>query len=91
MSAAAVWHVREQLNQAGFDKVKIVASSGFGPDKCRVFALAKAPVDVIGTGSYLPEKWTETYATADIIAYDGVSRVKLGREFLLAPSKDVAG
>ena len=91
VSAAAVWHVREQLNQAGFDKVKIVASSGFGPDKCRVFALAKAPVDVIGTGSYLPEKWTETYATADIIAYDGVSRVKLGREFLLAPSKDVAG
>ena len=91
VSAAAVWHVREQLNQAGFDKVKIVASSGFGPDKCRVFALAKAPVDVIGTGSYLPEKWTETYATADIIAYDGVSRVKLGREFLLASSKDVAG
>ena len=91
VSAAAVWHVREQLNQAGFDKVKIVASSGFGPDKCRVFALAKAPVDVIGTGSYLPEKWTETYATADIIAYNGVSRVKLGREFLLAPSKDVAG
>ena len=91
VSTAAVWHVREQLNQAGFDKVKIVASSGFGPDKCRVFALAKAPVDVIGTGSYLPEKWTETYATADIIAYDGVPRVKLGREFLLAPSKDVAG
>lgn len=91
VSAAAVWHVREQLNQAGFDKVKIVASSGFGPDKCRVFALAKAPVDMIGTGSYLPEKWTETYATADIIAYDGVPRVKLGREFLLAQSKDAAG
>ena len=38
---------------------------------------------MIGTGSYLPEKWTETYATADIIQYDGVPRVKLGREFLL--------
>jgi len=83
VSAAAIWHLRETLDKAGFKKVKIVASSGFGPDKCRVFALAKAPVDMIGTGSYLPEKWTETYATADIIQYDGVARVKLGREFLL--------
>ena len=83
VSAAAVWHIRDVLDGAGFNKVKIVASSGFGPDKCRLFALAKAPVDMIGTGSYLPEKWTETYATADIIQYDGVPRVKLGREFLL--------
>jgi len=45
-------------------------------------AVAGAPIDVIGTGSYLPELWTETYATADIIAYDGVRRVKVGREFL---------
>ena len=41
-------------------------------------ASVKAPIDVIGTGSYLPEKWTETYATADIIAYDGEQRVKVG-------------
>ena len=27
--------------------------------------------------------WTETYATADIIAYDGKPMVKAGREFLL--------
>jgi nicotinate phosphoribosyltransferase len=45
--------------------------------------LAEAPVDVIGTGSYLPENWSETYATADIIDYDGMPRVKVGREFLL--------
>jgi hypothetical protein len=36
---------------------------------------------VIGTGSYLPELWSETYATADIIASDGVLMVKAGREF----------
>ena len=83
VSAASVWHMRETLDKAGFHKVKIVASSGFTPDKCRIFSVAKAPVDIIGTGSYLPEKWTETYATADIIQYDGVPRVKLGREFLL--------
>jgi nicotinate phosphoribosyltransferase len=45
--------------------------------------LADAPVNLIGSGSYLPNKWSETYATADIIAYDGVSRVKKGREFLI--------
>ena len=74
--------MREQLDLAGLERVKIVASSGFSPDKCRVFSLAKAPVDMIGTGSYLPEKWSETYATADIIEYDGEKRVKIGREFL---------
>ena len=86
VSAAATWHLREQLDDAGFDKVRIVCSSGFGPEKCRVFALAGTPVDVIGTGSYLPEKWSETYATADIIDYDGQTRVKTGREFLIPGS-----
>ena len=83
VSAAAIWHLREQLDKHGFEKVKIVASSGFGPDKCRVFALANAPVNVIGTGSFLPQVWSETYATADIVAYDGQPRVKAGREFLI--------
>jgi nicotinate phosphoribosyltransferase len=83
VSAAAIFHIREALDSAGFDKVKIVASSGFSPSKCRVMAEAQAPIDIIGTGSYLPERWTETYATADIIEYDGEPRVKDGREFLL--------
>lgn len=88
VSAAAIFHMREKLNEAGFDKVKIVASSGFGPAKCRIMAEAQAPVDVIGTGSYLPERWTETYATADIVEYDGEPRVKVGREFLLRRRAD---
>ncbi len=83
VSAAAVWYMREQLNNNGFDKVRIVASSGFGPDKCRVFGFANAPVDVIGTGSFLPQIWSQTYATADIVSYNGQSRVKVGREFLI--------
>jgi nicotinate phosphoribosyltransferase len=83
VSAAAIWLLRQKLNEAGFPAVKIVASSGFGPAKCRMMAAANAPIDVIGTGSYLPELWSETYATADIIAYDGVPMVKAGREFLL--------
>ncbi len=91
VSAAAVWYLREQLDKAGFEKVKIVVSSGFGPDKCRVFALAKAPVDVIGTGSFLPANWSETYATADIIAYDDKPLVKVGREFLLRKADNPKG
>ena len=83
VSAAAIWHMREALDRDGFDRVRIVASSGFGVDKCRVMADADAPIDVVGTGSFIPHNWGETYATADIVAYDGVPRVKLGREFLL--------
>ncbi len=83
VSAAAVHHLRDRLDDAGFQRVRIVASSGFNPVKCRVMALAKAPVDVIGTGSFLPEAWSETYATADVVEYDREPRVKVGREFLL--------
>ena len=83
VSAAAIWRMREALNEAGYQKVRIVASSGFGVEKCRVMADAKAPIDVVGTGSFIPDSWNETYATADIVEYDGVPMVKIGREFLL--------
>ncbi len=83
VSAAAIWRMREALDEAGFSAVTIVASSGFGVDKCRVMADAHAPIDVVGTGSFIPDAWSETYATADIVEYDGEARVKVGREFLL--------
>ncbi len=83
VTAAAVWHLRQRLDAAGCPGVKIVASSGFTPAKCRMMAVAGAPIDIVGTGSFLPEQWAETYATADIVAYDGKPMVKTGREFLL--------
>ena len=83
VSAAAIWRFREALDEAGFEKARIVVSSGFGPAKCKAMAIASAPIDVVGTGSYLPARWSETYATADIVSYDGEPRVKVGREFLL--------
>ena len=86
VSAAAIWRFREALDEAGFPKVRIVASSGFGVEKCQVMADAKAPIDVVGTGSFIPDRWHETYATADIVEYDGVPMVKIGREFLLRKS-----
>jgi nicotinate phosphoribosyltransferase len=83
VSAAAIWRMREALDDAGYPNVRIVASSGFGVEKCRVMADAKAPINVVGTGSFIPDAWHETYATADIVEYDGVPLVKVGREFLL--------
>lgn len=83
VSAAAIFHMRSVLDKAGFLGVKIVGSSGFNAAKCKVMASVRAPIDIVGTGSYLPDNWPETYATADIVAYDGVPSVKVGREFLL--------
>ena len=83
VTAAAVYHLRQQLDDHGYGAVKIVASSGFSVAKCKVMGSVNAHIDIVGTGSYLPETWSETYATADIVAYDGEPAVKLGREFLL--------
>jgi len=88
VSAAAIWRMREVLDEAGFPRVKIVVSSGFGVAKCQVMADTQAPIDVVGTGSYIPDIWSETYATADIVDYDGQARVKVGREFLLRHNGD---
>ena len=82
VSVASIIHMRLALDEAGFRDAQIVASSGFDPQKCQVMGAAKAPLDIVGTGSFLPATLSETYATADIIAYDGVRRVKVGREFL---------
>ncbi|MGQ0485452.1 MAG: hypothetical protein ACT4SY_08900 [Hyphomicrobiales bacterium] len=82
VSVASIIHARLALDRAGFKEALIVGSSGFDAQKCQVMGAARAPLDIVGTGSFLPATLTETYATADIIAYDGVKRVKIGREFL---------
>lgn len=82
VSVAAIIHARLALDAAGFRDAQIVGSSGFDAQKCQVMGAARAPLDVVGTGSFLPATLTETYATADIIAYGGQKRVKVGREFL---------
>jgi len=80
VSAAAIIHMRQCLNHAGYKNVQIVASSGFNLRKCRIMAKAHAPIDMIGTGSFLPETLNETYATADCFSYNGEFSVKVGRE-----------
>ena len=80
VSVAAIIQMRQRLDAAGFNSAKIVGSSGFNLFKCKMFGNARAPVDSIGTGSFIPEAFGETYATADIFIYDGEFNIKLGRE-----------
>ena len=80
VSVAAIIQMRQRLDAAGFNSAKIVGSSGFNLFKCKMFGNARAPVDAIGTGSFIPEAFGETYATADIFIYDGEFNIKLGRE-----------
>jgi nicotinate phosphoribosyltransferase len=84
VSLASVIQLRLSLDTGGFRDCRIVASSGFNLFKCRIFAAARAPVDVIGTGSFIPENISETFATADIFLYGDEFRIKLGREKLFA-------
>jgi nicotinate phosphoribosyltransferase len=83
VSVASIIHARQALDGAGYNAAMIVGSSGFDPQKCQIMAAASAPINMVGTGSFLPATLTETYATADIINYNGSPRVKVGREFLL--------
>jgi len=82
VSLAAVIQMRSTLDGAGFNGARIVASSGFNPFKCKMFGNARAPVDAIGTGSFIPDTFGDTFATADIFMYDGRFDIKVGREKL---------
>jgi nicotinate phosphoribosyltransferase len=82
VSVASVIKMRETLDAAGFNAARIVGSSGFTSFKCKMFGHARAPVDVIGTGSFIPEAFGDTFATADIFMYDGKFQIKVGREKL---------
>jgi nicotinate phosphoribosyltransferase len=82
VSLAAAIQLRQKLDAAGFNAAKVVASSGFNLFKCKMFGNARAPVDAIGTGSFIPDNYGDTFATADVFMYDGEFEIKLGREKL---------
>lgn len=82
VTVASVIQLRQTLDAAGFNACRIVGSSGFNMFKCKMFANARAPLDSVGTGSFIPENLGDTFATADIFMYDGQFNIKLGREKL---------
>jgi nicotinate phosphoribosyltransferase len=69
--------VRKALDDAGHQRVKIVASGGFDAAKIRQFEEEGAPVDAYGVGSSLLRGQNDF--TADIVKVDGQPRAKVGR------------
>jgi nicotinate phosphoribosyltransferase len=71
--------VRDALDAAGHERVKIVVSGGFTPEKIREFERVGVPVDAYGVGSSLLRG--ENDFTADIVLVDGKPCAKVGRRY----------
>ncbi len=71
--------VRDALDAAGFDAVRIVVSGGFTAEKIRAFEARGAPVDAYGVGSSLLRG--ENDFTADVVMTDGRPSAKVGRRY----------
>jgi nicotinate phosphoribosyltransferase len=72
-----VWKVRDALDAAGRDDVRIVVSGGFTVDKIREFEENGVPVDAYGVGSSLIRGSNDF--TGDIVMTDGKPSAKFGR------------
>jgi nicotinate phosphoribosyltransferase len=72
-----VHKVRDALDEAGFERVKIVASGGFDVERISEFEARGVPVDSYGVGSALIRG--ENDFTADIVLTDGLPSAKVGR------------
>src|SRR3954449_4953696 len=70
--------VREALDAAGHERVRIVASGGFTIDKIGDFEARGVPVDAYGVGSSLLRGHNDF--TADVVEVDGRPCAKVGRE-----------
>ena len=71
--------VRAALDDAGHQRVQIVASGGFDAAKMRHFEQLGAPVDAYGVGSSLVRG--ENDFTADVVRVEGRPAAKAGRSF----------
>ena len=74
-----VRRVREALDAAGHERVKIVASGGFDAQRIRFFESRGVPVDSYGVGSSLLGGQNDF--TADVVRVDGRDCAKVGRGY----------
>ena len=74
-----VRRVREALDEAGHERVKIVVSGGFDAARIRSFEAQGVPVDSYGVGSSLI-CGSNDY-TADVVMVDGKPCAKVGRRY----------
>jgi nicotinate phosphoribosyltransferase len=74
-----VWKVRDALDAAGHERIRIVVSGGFTVEKIEQFERAGVPVDAYGVGSSLIRGSNDF--TADIVMTDGEPSAKVGRHY----------
>jgi nicotinate phosphoribosyltransferase len=74
-----VWKVRDALDEAGHERLRIVASGGFTAEKIRSFEEKGVPVDAYGVGSSLIRGSNDF--TGDIVVTDGKPSAKVGRHY----------
>ncbi|MBX5474752.1 MAG: quinolinate phosphoribosyl transferase [Thermoleophilia bacterium] len=74
-----VHKVRDALDAAGYDWVRIVVSGGFTVEKIRAFEEKGVPVDAYGVGSSLIRGSNDF--TADVVLTDGKPSGKFGRQY----------
>jgi nicotinate phosphoribosyltransferase len=74
-----VERVREALDRAGHQRIRIVASGGFDAARIRRFEEQGTPVDSYGVGSALLHG--ENDFTADVVRVDGRDCAKVGRRY----------
>ena len=70
--------VRDALDAAGHEQVRIVVSGGFNAERIREFERLGVPVDAYGVGSSLLRG--ENDFTADVVMVEGRPCAKVGRE-----------
>lgn len=83
VNVALVRKVREALDEAGHEHVRIFVSGGFDAERVAEFERDGAPVDAYGVGSSLLKGANDF--TADVVCLDGEPAGKTGRELTPSP------
>jgi nicotinate phosphoribosyltransferase len=74
-----VWKVREALDAAGFEHIRVIVSGGFNAARIAAFEAAGVPVDSYAVGSSLLKGGCDY--TADVVLREGHPCAKAGRRF----------
>lgn len=77
--AELVFKVRRALDREGFNRVKIIVSGGFTPERLRDFKRQRVPFDAVGIGSFFFRKRIDF--TADVVKVNGKPCAKVGRRY----------
>src|SRR4051794_29672349 len=82
-----VRRVREALDEAGHERVRIVVSGGFDAGRISEFERNEVPVDAYGVGSSLLRGQNDY--TADVVLVDGRDTAKVGRRYRPNPRLEI--